>query len=188
MIVLASASPRRKQLMKECTTSSFLIDIGDIDESKYIKDDVISTVKAIAKAKGEDIFKRHPNDTVISADTIVVIDNKILGKPVDEDDALKMLKSLRGRTHQVMTGFYIKNKEYEYNDVDISSVTLKSVDEQILLEYIKRNPPLDKAGSYGIQDLYFKDNVLDKYEGSLNNIIGFPTEKISNILNKILAN
>ena len=188
MIILASASPRRKQLMEKYITSSFLIDVSHINEEQYLNNDPIQSVKAIAKAKGEDIFTKHPDDVVISADTIVVIDNKVLGKPVDEDDALNMIKMLSGRSHQVMTGFYIKKKDYEYNNVDISTVTLKDVDEQIIKQYIKKYPPLDKAGSYGIQDQYFADNILDNYEGSLNNIIGFPTEKISDILKKILVN
>lgn len=188
MIILASQSPRRKQLMKEYITSSFLIDVSHIDESLYVKDNPIDTVKATAKAKGDDIFKSHHNDVIISADTIVVIDNQILGKPKSEEDAKRMIKLLKGRTHQVMTGFYIKSKDLEISDVDISEVKLKDVNDSIIEKYIQKYPPLDKAGSYGIQDEYFHDNILDSYEGSLTNIIGLPVEKINEILKKILAN
>ena len=96
MIILASNSTRRKELMKEYLTSSFLIEPSGIDESIYQCDDPIKTSENTAKAKGEFVFSKHPDDTIISAYTIVVIDNRILGKPKDIEDAKNMLLSLSG--------------------------------------------------------------------------------------------
>lgn len=179
MIILASSSPRRKDLMKEYITSSFLIEPSDIDESIYQNDSPIKTSEQTAKAKGLFIFNKHPDDVIISADTIVVINNQILGKPKDEEDALRMLKMMRGKTHEVITAYFIKGKDIEVLRNVVSTVTMKDVNDDILKQYIKEYPPLDKAGSYGIQDEYFKNNILDKYEGSLTNIIGLPIEKIT---------
>ena len=182
MIILASKSPRRKELMKEYLTSSFLIEPSDIDESVYINDNPITTSQLTAKAKGELIYKKHPDDIIISADTIVVIDNLILGKPKSIEDAVNMLSRLSGRTHEVITSYFIINKDHKILKSEVSTVTFKSVDRAIIEEYIKEYPPLDKAGSYGIQDPYFQEHLLDKYEGSLTNIIGLPIEKIIDIL------
>ena len=182
MIILASQSPRRKELMKKYLSSSFLIEPSDIDESKFLSGGPIEASQATAKAKGEYIFKKHLDDVVISADTIVVIDNQILGKPVDVNDAINMLSLLSGRSHEVITSYYIINKDHQYLNSEVSKVTFKKLDRKIIEQYIKEYPPLDKAGSYGIQDPYFKEYILDSYEGSLTNIIGLPVEKIIEVL------
>ena len=179
MIILASNSPRRKELMKEYITPSFLILPSDIDESVYYDNDPIIMSQNTAKAKGDFIYKNHKDDLVISADTIVVIDKEILGKPKDINDAFSMLKKLKGKTHEVITSFYIVNKEKSVLRSIISKVKFKDVNDDVLKEYIRLFPPLDKAGSYGIQDSYFHDHILEGYEGSLTNIIGLPIEKIT---------
>ena len=182
MIILASNSPRRKDLLKEYITSSFLIEPSNIDESKYQCDDPIKTSEQTAKAKGLYVFNKHPDDLVISADTIVLVKNQILGKPKDEEDALRMLRMLKGKTHEVITSYFLIKKDKQILRSVVSTVSLKDVDDDILKTYIKEYPPLDKAGSYGIQDAYFKNHILDRYEGSLTNIIGLPIEKITDDL------
>ena len=184
MIVLASASPRRKAFMKEFITPSFLIDVSHIDEKSIHKQTPLDTVKAIAKAKGEKIFNKHPQDLIISADTIVVLDEEIIGKPKDDNDAFNMLKKLCGKTHQVITAFYIRNKDVSYVDAVISKVKMKTVDPEILIRYIETKSPLDKAGGYGIQDEFFKQHLYDSHQGSISNIIGFPYEEIKEFLEK----
>ena len=179
MIILASNSPRRKELMEKHFTSSFLIEPSDIDESIYQDKDPIKTVEQTAKAKGEYIFHKHSDDLVISADTIVLINNQILGKPKDQNDAIKMLMMMKGKRHEVITSYYIVNKDKSILRSVISFVTLKDVEASIIEKYVDEFPPLDKAGSYGIQDEYFKNNILESYEGSLTNIIGLPIEKIT---------
>ena len=184
MIILASNSPRRKELMEKYVTSSFLIEPSKIDESIYEDDDPIKMSQMTAKAKGDFIYQKHPDDIIISADTIVVIDNQILGKPKNRNDAIKMLMMLKGKRHEVITSYYIVNKDKSILRSVISFVGLKDVEESIIERYVDEFPPLDKAGSYGIQDEFFKDNILDSYEGSLTNIIGLPIEKITEDLRR----
>ena len=179
MIILASNSPRRKELMKELITPSFIIEPSNIDESIYQNEDPIKMSQLTAKAKGDCIHHKHPEDVIISADTIVVINNQIYGKPKDEEDAFNMIKSMCGKTHEVITSYYIILKDKSILRSVASAVTFKNVSDEIIRRYIKEYPPLDKAGSYGIQDKYFSENILDKYEGSLTNIIGLPIEKIT---------
>ena len=110
--VLASQSPRRKELMKRIT-SSFLVDVSHVEENIPEGYSPIEAVKYLAYIKGQEVKKRHPHDLVISADTIVVIDNQIIGKPVDEDDAKRILKLLSGKTHAVYTAYHIFYNEKE---------------------------------------------------------------------------
>ena len=163
MIILASNSPRRKELMEKYVTSSFLIEPSDIDESIYQDIDPIKTVEQTAKAKGEYIFQKNHDDIIISADTIVVIDNQILGKPKNRNDAIKMLMMMKGKRHEVITSYYIVNKNKSILRSVISFVTLKDVEESVIERYVDEFPPLDKAGSYGIQDEYFKNNTDDEH-------------------------
>ena len=176
MIILASQSPRRQQLMHSIT-DDFVVEISHIDESSSLSLSPLEAVKDIAKRKGLDIAKRHPHDLVISADTIVVIDNQIIGKPVDEVDAKRILNLLSDRTHHVYTAFYLIKENNEYEEVVISEVTFEKLSEQTIDEYIKSGSPMDKAGAYGAQDNNdFK--LIKKITGSWSNVIGFPVDEI----------
>lgn len=169
-IILASKSPRRKELLKEIF-SDFIIIPSTVDENKYSLDK-LSLVKA------EEISNLYPNDLVISADTLVYLDNKILGKPKDELDAYKMLKSLSNKTHVVTTYYsiFLKEKNIFFTNKCDSFVTFNELSDELIYAYIKTGSPLDKAGAYGIQDKEF--NLVKVYKGELNNIIGLPTEKL----------
>ena len=176
MIILASQSPRRQQLMHSIT-DDFVVEISHIDESSSLSLSPLEAVKDIAKRKGLDIAQRHPHDLVISADTIVVIDNQIIGKPVDEVDAKRILNLLSDRTHHVYTAFYLIKENKEYEEVVISEVTFEKLSEQTIDEYIKSGSPMDKAGAYGAQDNNdFK--LIKKITGSWSNVIGFPVDEI----------
>ena len=180
MIVLASKSPRRQQLMKNITTD-FVVDVSHIDESSSLSLPPEEAVKDIAKRKGLDIAKKHPNETVISADTIVVIDNEIIGKPVDEEDAKKILRKLSGRTHQVLTAFCLLKNDKFYEEVVSSDVLFENLSEELIDLYVKSGSPMDKAGAYGAQDNNdFK--IVKKIMGSWSNVIGFPVEEIEKAL------
>lgn len=141
-------------------------------------------VKFISKVKGDLIHKEYPNDTVISADTIVVIDNKIIGKPKDELDAFNMLKLLSNRTHYVYTGYCIFKEDKFINNVVMSKVTFNDLSDEFIKAYIATGSPMDKAGAYGLQDAD-KFPVVKQTEGSIENIIGFPTKEIKEDLKKI---
>lgn len=182
MIVLASKSPRRQQLMHRIT-DDFIVDVSHIDESTSLNLSPIEAVKDIAKRKGLDIVKRHPGKIVISADTIVVIDNMILGKPIDENDASRMLNLLSDRTHQVITAFCLLKDDKFLEEYVISEVTFYKLNQELINSYIKSGSPMDKAGAYGAQDN--KDFLIVKnIVGSVDNVIGFPVDEIITALDK----
>ena len=183
MFILASQSPRRKELMKRDIISTFSIVVSDVDESVDPSLSPLEAVMTIAKRKGDKISKEYPNDVVISADTIVVIDNQIIGKPIDEEDAKRILHLLNGRTHEVITAYciYAPNKFIEHSVTSL--VTFNELDDDFINRYIKSGSPMDKAGAYGIQD-EVNFPIVKSYQGSLNNIIGFPSEYIKEDLKK----
>ena len=185
MIILASASPRRKRLMQEEISSCFDIIVPEIDESlSFINhSDVRDIVKDIAKRKCLKIANEHIDDLVIAADTVVVINNQIIGKPKDEEDAFRMLKMLSNHTHYVYTGYAIHQKDKLVTGVTKTEVTFNDLSDELIKDYIASGSPMDKAGAYGYQDN--QDFALVKIiNGSRTNVIGFPVEDIKEILSK----
>ena len=182
--ILASKSPRRKELMR-FISSSFEIAVEDIDESSSYVLPPIEAVKDIAKRKGEAVDSLYPNDLIISADTIVVLEDKIIGKPKDEDDAKEMLRMLSGKTHHVYTGFRVKYLSKTVIDVVDSLVEFNNLDDKLIEAYVKSGSPLDKAGGYGIQDNESYP-IVKKVIGSVDNVIGFPVEEIEKAVNEVI--
>ena len=162
----------------------FSIDVSNADES--VSDDLspIEAVKVIALRKGEEVRKRHPEEIVISADTIVVIDNKIIGKPIDEKDAIRILTLLSGRPHKVYTAYCLFYKGKLVEEVVESEVTFNELTPKLIQDYVDSKSPLDKAGAYGVQD-NDQYHIINKIKGSLTNVIGFPVEEIRNSLNSL---
>ena len=183
--VLASKSPRRKDLMK-FISSDFLIATEDIDEESSYNLSPIEAVKDIAKRKGEAVYKSYPDDLVISCDTIVVIDNQIIGKPIDEMDAKRILKKLSGRVHYVYTGFAIHYLDKLIVDVVSSKVHFNELSDELIDKYIKSKSPLDKAGAYGVQDNK-EYPIIKNIIGSVDNVIGFPIKEIKEKINEIIS-
>ena len=177
MIILGSNSPRRKELMEKYISTSFLIDPSNNEEIVNINLSPLENVKNIAQAKCENVFLRHPNDVVISADTIVVFNNKIYGKPKDENDAKKILETLSNNEHQVITAYVIKYQNKTITKAVISNVYFNDLTDEFIDFYIKTKIPMDKAGAYAIQGEY-GTKIVKSYKGSLSNIIGFPYEEI----------
>lgn len=176
-VILASASPRRKQLLKKLN-----IDFTVIPSEKEEKIDKSlspeQVAMALSKQKAEDVFS-HSGGTVIGADTIVVFGSEILGKAKDENEAFCTLKRLSGSTHEVITGFTIINKCKQVTSFDKTVVVFNSLDDEYINSYIKSGLWKGKAGSYGIQDGF---DLVKNYSGSFDNVVGFPTEKIAEIL------
>lgn len=187
MIILASQSPRRKKLMGEDITHDFQIVISDADEHVSGNPTPLEYVLEVAKRKGIKVHESYPNDTVLSADTIVTVDGNIIGKPKDEEDAHKILRYLSDKTHQVITAFCIFNKDLFIEKYVISDVTFNHLDDDFISRYIASGIPMDKAGAYGIQNEE-EFPVVKSYKGSLKNIIGFPSEEILETLkeNKLI--
>ena len=187
-IILASGSPRRKMLL-ESAGIMLKIEVSEADESHFPREDPRQYLRRTARAKADAIIKRHSGEHVIiiSADTIVVKDNNILGKPVNDDDARNMLKSLSGRAHHVMTGVCVADVFHQRTDVFISETVVhftKLTDEDIEW-YIQTGEPRDKAGSYGIQGQAAR--FVESIEGSYTNVVGLPLCETIRALQKLLS-
>lgn len=185
MIVLASKSPRRKELVSQYITTDFLTYNPSIDESISLSlKDPILIVRDIAKRKGDNAYTLYKNNIIISADTIVVLNNEILGKPRDEKDAFDMLKKLSNKTHQVITAYSIHYKEKHILNHVVSHVTFCDLSDDTIKQYVDSKSPLDKAGAYGIQD---NENfhIIKEYKGSYTNIVGLPMDELIESINQI---
>ena len=183
MIILASASPRRKELMRKEISSSFVVVVPHIDESLSFKNhtDVKDIVKDISLRKCLEVAKDHQDDLVIAADTVVVLGNEIIGKPKDKEDAYKILRELSGKEHYVFTGYALKQGDKLVQGIAKSTVLFNKLSDELINAYIASGSPMDKAGAYGYQDN--QDFALvKKINGSLTNVIGFPVEDIKKIL------
>ena len=181
--ILASKSPRRKDLMK-FISSDFLIAVEDINEDVSYNLSPIEAVKDIAKRKGAVIDPLYPNDLIVSADTIVVLDNQIIGKPKDIEDAKRILRLLSGKSHFVHTGFRVKYLNKEIVDTVTSEVVVNKLDEKLIEEYVASKSPLDKAGAYGVQDNE-RFHIIKKVIGSYDNVVGFPVKEIKEAVEQI---
>ena len=182
--ILASKSPRRRDLMK-LISSDFLVAVEDIDEESSYKFSPIEAVKDIAKRKGEAVDKLYPNDLVISADTIVVLNNEIIGKPINKEDAKRILKELSNQTHYVYTAYRVKYKDKEIINYVESEVIFNQLSDELIARYIESGSPLDKAGAYGVQDNE-QFPIIKKVIGSVDNVIGFPTKEIKLAVEEVI--
>ena len=165
--------------MKKEICSSCEIIVPEIDESLSFKkyQNVKSIVKDISLRKCLKVADEHPHDIVIAADTVVVINDEIIGKPKDKDDAYRILKELSNKKHYVYTGYALKQEDKLIQGIVKSTVYFNDLSDELIHAYIASGSPLDKAGAYGIQDNERFPNVK-KISGSLPNIIGFPTDEI----------
>lgn len=173
MLILASGSPRRKELLKKLT-NEFVVISPDIDESLLnipAKDLPIEESRAKAYA----IASQYPNDEVLACDTVVILDGKVLGKPHAEERAIEMLKMESGKRQIVLSGYTYIGKGVEISRSVATYVYFKALDEQTIVDYVKEKRPLDKAGAYGIQDEY---GLIERIEGSYDNVMGLPVEDI----------
>lgn len=186
MIILASASPRRKLLMEEIS-SSFKVIVSEIDETlSFLKyQDVRHIIEDISLRKCEAVAKDYPNDIVISADTVVVINKQIIGKPKDKEDAFRILKKLSGKKHYVYTAYTIKHGQKVIQNIVKSTVYFNKLNDALIFAYIDSGSPMDKAGAYGYQD-FRAFPLVKKVVGSITNVIGFPTDEIKSDLQKFI--
>ena len=185
-IVLASASPRRRELLRKIVRK-FMVIPSTVNESLIkAKSPEAFAVKA-ALAKALDIAKKHENALVIGADTIVVLGNKILGKPKDKKHAIAMLKSLSGTTHRVITGLAVVEgaSGKMLTDYVVTKVKMKQIAAADILKYVESGRPLDKAGGYGIQEI--EDPFIAKIEGDYDNVVGLPLRNVKRLLFSLRA-
>jgi septum formation protein len=177
-IILASNSPRRRELLAGLDISFEVKVIPGIDES-YPEDlPAVEVPQYISKAKADAYLGMIDDDTmVITADTVVVLDNEILGKPVDDDDARRILHKLSGKTHQVITGVCLTSLDKQRVFAVTTGVTFKQFTEQEIDYYVSHYHPLDKAGAYGIQEWIGHIGVT-ALNGSYFNVMGLPVQRI----------
>lgn len=184
-IYLASKSPRRKKLLEQLNLK-FKVFSVECDEKINKNESIVKTVKRLALLKLEAAKKKYGDGIIITADTVVVIGNKIIGKPVNKKDAFNILKNLSNKTHKVYTGFTVYNAITNnlIIDYDKTLVTFKKISEQEIKDYISTGSPLDKAGAYGIQD-DFGAVFVKKINGCYNNVMGLPLFKVYNALLRV---
>ena len=184
-IILASESKRRKQLLK-LLNFNFEICPSNLDESKLTKNDNPQHFcQKLAFLKANKISKQYTNDIIIGGDTIVVLNNEILGKPIDIDEAFTILKKLNNKTHSVFTGVSIqcKNQNISHSFYEKTNVTFNKLNDDDFKHYIKNYKPFDKAGSYGIQD--WSAIFVKKINGCFYNVVGFPISKFHKEFKKL---
>ena len=182
-LILASASPRRKELLS-LIAPDFEVRPADVAEEVGAGLSPEETVKALARLKGEAVFRgAGPEEAVIAADTLVYLDGVSLGKPKDEAEAFSMLRALSGRTHEVFTGVYLRLGEAERTFAVRTEVEFYPLSDEEIRAYIATGEPFDKAGGYGIQS---KGALLVKGVcGDYANVVGFPVARVARALREL---
>ena len=182
-LILASSSPRRKELL-ESAGLEFLVMPGDIDESRLNGESPGEYVRRMARLKGEMVSRDFPRDWILSADTIVVLGETIMGKPADRQEAAHMLGLLSASTHLVITGFCLLNPDLDLMKIDHveTRVTFRELSPKDIARYIDSGEVWDKAGAYAIQG---QGSILtDRITGSYTNVIGLPVAEVLSLLRR----
>ena len=185
VLVLASASPRRRELLQNAGIP-FIVQASKIAELPLEGEAPQACAKRLAREKALDVFRQRPQDFVLGADTIVVVDGQILGKPRDGADAGRMLRLLAGRTHQVTSGVCLigpdLKREGSVEDIrsETTQVTMSRVSDQDIQSYVATGEPLDKAGAYGIQGI--ASRWISRIEGDYFNVVGLPVSLVYRML------
>ncbi len=177
-ILLASKSPRRRELLQQLRIPFTVISIGGIDET-YPHDLPLLSVAEYLSRKKADAYKDKINDDdlVITADTVVIGNDQIYGKPKDSEDAVRILKELSGKTHSVATGVTIMNSKKITSFTTVTEVSFCQLSEEEIRYYIENYSPMDKAGAYGIQE-WIGAVAVDSIHGSFYNVMGLPINRV----------
>ena len=176
-VVLASASPRRRELLRALLDDA-AVDPAAIEE--HTTDDPHADARRLAREKASAVARRHPGAVVLGADTIVHDGERAYGKPADRETAVAMLRALRGRPHLVLTGIAVISASGAASDVSTSEVALRDLDEEAIAVYVASGRPLDKAGAYAIQD----EDVptVDALDGCYCSVMGLPLWRLRTLL------
>lgn len=180
-VILASQSPRRKELLG-LLRLDFTVRVADIDETMDPDLPAREEVARVSRLKAQAV-PHESDDIVIAADTIVVCENEVLGKPSDEADAFRMLKLLSGRDHQVMTGLTVLRGDRTVSCTEITDIHFRNLSDSEILSYIQTGEPMDKAGSYGIQG--GAAVFAEKLVGDYFNVVGLPVCRLYQVLQEI---
>jgi septum formation protein len=185
-LVLASQSPRRKELLG-ILGFPFSIIPSSIAETPLVGESPEEYVRRVAREKGMEVASRVSQSVILSADTVVVIDREVLGKPSDEADAIRMLKKLSGRGHWVHTAITIVDqlKSQTLEEMETTRVWFKSLTEAEILDYVQRENVMDKAGAYGIQG--YAAVYIPRIDGNYSNVMGLPLPLVHEFLCRTLS-
>lgn len=179
-IVLASSSPRRRELLSKITTDFEII--PSAEEERPLSTHPTDVVQELASLKAVSVQARNPDAIVIGADTVVDLDGEIMGKPHSDRHAKEMLHALSGRSHYVHTGVCILYREHTFTFCDSTLVNFRHVTDAEIDAYVDSGLARDKAGAYGIQECGF----VESYVGSYDNVVGFPTESVKDVLDTLM--
>ena len=180
-ITLASKSPRRKDLLSR-EGIKFTVKSPDFDEPENFGLSPRKYVEYLAYNKAKSVLDKV-GGIVIGADTVVVLDGQVLGKPANESDAEFMLKALSNKTHEVITGYAVISSDKKVISSEVTSVTFNALSDEVIKSYVSTKSPLDKAGAYGIQD---GDFLVKEIHGDYDNVVGLPVKLIKNILTEFV--
>ena len=177
-LILASQSPRRRQLLSDCGLEYELAERYEVEEvfPATMEADEVPVYLSRLKSEGYPA-ELAENDILLTADTVVIIDNKIIGKPTDEDDARAMLRTLSGRAHRVTTGVTLRSKSRVESFAVQSDVYFRTLTDEEIDYYVARYRPMDKAGSYGIQE-WIGYVGIERIDGSFYNVMGLPVQRV----------
>ena len=173
-LILASASPRRREILSRITPD-FSVIPATCPETADFSQPPERIAEQLARQKAENVYRTHPAALVLGADTLVWADGKALGKPKDAADAVRMLRSLSGRPHRVYTGYCLRGPSVDRSGHAVTEVFFIALSDEWLAGYVATGSPLDKAGAYGIQD---DARLVRRVCGSYTNVVGLPEEEI----------
>ena len=179
MLILASASPRRAELLRNASIALTVIP-ASVPEEQRIGEDPVSYARRLATEKARAIARQRPNDAVLGADTIVVIQGDVLEKPCNAQDARAMLRRLSGRTHEVTTGVCLISNGKEQVESETTLVTMTAISEAEVDFYVSTSEPMDKAGGYAIQGI--ASRWIPRIEGCYFNVVGLPVPLVWRML------
>lgn len=177
-VVLGSASPRRKELLEKMGFE-FEVRVKDTDESypASMPQEEVAEYIAVKKAHAFDLDELPENALLVTADTIVLLNGRIFGKPADREEAVRMLYALSGQTHKVITGVCLRSRQKQENFSVLSEVTFRVLSLEEIEYYVDKLKPFDKAGAYGLQE-WIGYVALEHIEGSFFNVMGLPTQRL----------
>ena len=178
-LILASASPRRRELLEKLNLT-FTVDPAAGPEEPPANAGAAETVKALSAAKALEVARRHPGCVVIGADTVVESEGVILGKPRDEADAFAMLRALSGREHRVFTGVTVTDGDTVLSQAEMTRVFFRPLTDREIRAYIATKEPMDKAGAYGYQG--FASLFVERIDGDFFNVVGLPLCRLGQML------
>ncbi len=183
-LILASASPRRSQLLRSAGLS-FIVAAAHVPEKPLPNEQPQPYAQRLARDKALAVYATYPDNAVLGADTIVVVDEHLLEKPRNAEDAARMLRLLSGRSHQVITGVCLLAPGFEQIEAEITEVRFSPLTESEIADYVEMGEPMDKAGAYAIQGM--ASRWVERIDGCYFNVVGLPVPRVYRMLRMLGA-